>query len=196
MKVDIPFFRGSGVFENKGDGKLSVYFNGSDETFEVILRTVIFVNQLSICGAVADMCGELAWEVSRHSKGTGKPTAPENLETMVMPPEMSTTNQTSQTDARVHGNLLREYEQRFVDHPEHAQLAKLCSNAGLAKTVEKGQFFTTLDEDQLDRLKGSCREQALPRSDQSSQVKGWIRGDNDRFSSGCDGLLSSWTLRC
>ena len=122
--------------------------------------------------------------------------APENLETMVKPPEVSTTNQTSQTDARVQGNLLRDYEQRFEDLPEHAQLTKLPSNAGLAKTVEKGQYFTTLDDDQLDRLKGSCREYTLPRSDQSSQVKGWIPGNEDWSSSGCDGLLSSRTLRC
>ena len=106
-----------------------------------------------------------------------KPVALQNLETMVMPPKLSTTNQTSQTDARVQGNLLREYEQRFGDLPEYAQLTKLCSNAGLAKTVEKkGQYFTTLDDEQRE-LKGSCREYALPRSDSSSQVKGWIRGN-------------------
>ena len=56
-------------------------------------------------------------------------------------------------------------------------MTKLCSNASLAKTVEKRQFFMTLDDDQLDRLNGSCREYTLPRSDQSSQVKGWIRGN-------------------
>ena len=94
-----------------------------------------------------------------------------------MPPELSTTNQISPTDVRVQGNLLREYEQRFADLPEHAQLTELCSNAGLAKTVEKGQYFTTHDDTELDRLKGSCREFTLPRSDQSSQVKGRIRGN-------------------
>ena len=67
---------------------MSFHFNGSDEKVEVILRTVVSVNQLSIYGAVADMCGEPAWEVSRHSKGTDKSVEPENLETMVMPPEM------------------------------------------------------------------------------------------------------------
>ena len=63
--------------------------------------------------------------------------APENLETMVMPPEVSTTNQTSQTDSGVQGNLLRKHDQKFADPPEHVQLTKLSSNAGLAKTVEK-----------------------------------------------------------
>ena len=174
-----PVFRGCSAFErwylkSKGKGKLSIHFNGSDETVEV---TVISVNELSVYGAVADMCGDWAREISRNSKGTGEPGAPENLETMVKPPEVSTRDQTSQTDAGVQGNLLRQYDQEFTDLPEHVQLTTLCSNAGLAKTVEKGQNFTTLDGEEHDRLKGSCREHTLPRSDQLSQVKGWIRGN-------------------
>ena len=73
-------FRVSSAFErtelkNKGQGNLSIHFNGSDETVEVILRTVISVNQLSVYGAVAEMCEELAWEISKCSNGTGKPVA-------------------------------------------------------------------------------------------------------------------------
>ena len=174
-----PVFRGSSAFErgdlkSKGKGKLSIQINGSDETVEVILRTVISVNQLSVYRAVADMCGELAWEISKCSKGTEKSVALENWETMVMPPEVSTTNQTSPTDARVQGNLLREYEQKFADLPEHLQLTKLCSHAGLAKTLEKGQHFTTLDDEQLDRLKGKGRENTKRE---------------DRSSSGCNGSV-------
>ena len=120
---------------------------------------------------MADTSGEMAWELSRHSQRTEIPVAPENLETMVMPPEMSTTNQTSQTDATVQGNIFRENEKRVADLPAHIQWTKICSDAGLAKTVDKGQYFTTLDDDQLDRQKRSCREYTLPRSDQTSQVK-------------------------
>ena len=140
---------------------MSIHVNGSDETVEVILRTIISVNQLSVYGTVADMCGELAWEISKCSKGTGKPLAPDNLETMLMPPEVSTADQTSPTDARVHENLLREYEQKFANFPEHLQLTTLCSSAGLAKTVEKGQYFTALDDTELDRLKGDHVERTL-----------------------------------
>ena len=45
----------------------SIHFCGDDETVEVILRTIISVN-----GAVADMCDELAWRISGFSEGTGK----------------------------------------------------------------------------------------------------------------------------
>ena len=164
-------YKPSGEWDNGAD-VVMIFISGSGHpVFRVILRTVISVNQLSVCGAVADLCGELAWEMSKCSKGTKKPTAPDNLETKVMPPEVSTTGQTSPAFARVQGNLLRQCEQKFADIPEHFQLTKLCSNAGLAKTAAKGQYFTALDDTQLDRLKGSCREYFLPRSDRSSQVK-------------------------
>ena len=55
-----PIFRASSAFErgdlrSKGGGKKSRHFNGSTENIALLLRTVISVNQLSICGAVADM---------------------------------------------------------------------------------------------------------------------------------------------
>ena len=46
-----------------------------------------------------------------------------------------------------------------------------------SKNFEKRQFFITLDDDTLDSLQGSCRDGTLPRSDESSHVKGWIRGN-------------------
>ena len=99
-----PVFRGSSAFErgdlkNQGKGKLSMHFNGSDETVEVILRTVVSVSQLSVYGAVAELCEEFAWEISTCSKGSEQPVAPDNLETTVMPPEVSTTDRTSPSDA-------------------------------------------------------------------------------------------------
>ena len=133
MKADITFFCGSSAFEkgdfkSKGKGKSSINYNGSDETVEVVPRTIISVNQLSIYGAVANMCEEVAWEISKCSEGTERPVGPNDSETMVMPPEVSTTDQISPTDARVQGDLLREYEQTFANLPEHFQLTKLCSS--------------------------------------------------------------------
>ena len=58
-----PAFRASSALErrelkSKGKGVKSTHFNGSDDTIELILRTVISVNQLSVRGAVADLCRE------------------------------------------------------------------------------------------------------------------------------------------
>ena len=38
-------------------------------------------------------------------------------------------------------------------------------------------MLATLDDDTLDSLTGSCREYTLLRSDESSHVRGWIRGN-------------------
>ena len=59
-----PIFRASSAFErgelrSKEHGKKSVHFNGSNENIELLLRTVISANQLSVYGAVAKLCNEV-----------------------------------------------------------------------------------------------------------------------------------------
>ena len=56
-----PIFRASSVLErgelrNKGGRKKSIHNNGSEENIQLLLRTVICANQLSVYGAVADLC--------------------------------------------------------------------------------------------------------------------------------------------
>ena len=152
-----PVFRGSSALErrdlkSKGKGNLSVHFCCDDKIVEVVLGTIISVNQLRINGAVAGKCEELAWDISNFSEGTGRPVAPNDSETMVMPTELSTTNQIPPTDERVQGDLLRVYEQQFANLPYHLQLTKLCSNVGITKTVASGQYFTTLDDAELGQI--------------------------------------------
>ena len=60
-----PIFRASSALErgevrSKGEGKKSIHFNGSHVNIELLLRTVISANQLSIHGAIADLCNELS----------------------------------------------------------------------------------------------------------------------------------------
>ena len=150
---------------------MSIHFCGDDETVEVAL------NQLSVYGAVADMCDELAWRISGCSECTGKPVAQNKSETLVMPTESSTTHNPPRTNEKVQGNVLRDHEQKFATIPDHLHLIKLCSNASIVKTVAKGQYFLTLDDAELDNLGGSCREYTQLRDDTSSKVIGWIRGN-------------------
>ena len=105
------------------------------------------------------------WRIGRDSRGTEKPAANENSESMLKPAEFPTANPISQTDAEV-AELL-----------EQEKLTELCSNAGFSKKIEKRQFFITLDDDTLHDLKRSCRESILLRREKSSHVRGWIRGN-------------------
>ena len=44
--------------KSKGHGKLSIHFAADQETIETVFRIIVFVNQLSLYGAVANMCEE------------------------------------------------------------------------------------------------------------------------------------------
>ena len=112
-------------------GKKAIHFNGSEESIELILRTVVSVNQVSIYGAVADLCREL----SKDSRVSGKLGANEYLETMAIPAELPIAD--PHTDAELQGNLLQDYERKFEQIPEDLKISKLCCDAGL-KMVEKG----------------------------------------------------------
>ena len=85
------------------------------------------------------------------------------------------TEKTPRTNDNVRGNLLHNYKQKFVCLPDHPQLIKLCSNVGITKTVANGQYFTTLDDAELDKLGGSCREYTSLRDNsiQSETMDPW-----------------------
>ena len=82
--------------------KKTIHFNCSEETIDLILRTVISVNQLSIYGAVADLCREL----SKNSRVSGKPDANEYSETIEILTELPFAD--PHTDAEMQGNLLQD----------------------------------------------------------------------------------------
>ena len=136
-----------------------------------IFRTVFSVNQLSIYGAVADLCNELAPDSRKQAEG-------EVWKSMVVPDRITpNANAISQTDLSAQVNLLREYEQKFAELPDDQKLSKLCSDAGFLKEIGKGQFFITLDQEVFDEMKTLCREYTLPRSEEASRVRGWILGN-------------------
>ena len=58
-----PIFRATtplstGKLKSKGHGKLSIHFAADQETIETIFRITVSANQLSLYGAVAEMCEE------------------------------------------------------------------------------------------------------------------------------------------
>ena len=150
-----------------GSARRLNHFNGSEQNAELILCTVMSANQLNIYGAVADICTE----VSKDTMASGKPeayAAQDPLETMEIPTELPTAD--SRTNEQRRRNLLQEYEQQFEQLSDAQKLSKICSNAGL-KTVERGQYFITLDTEGPSGMVHSCREYTLPRNDQRSRAR-------------------------
>ena len=115
-----PVFRGSSAFErgslrSKGGGTLSVHFCGDTDAVEVVLRTILSVNQLGVYEAVADMCDELASRISVFSESTGRLVAEDESVTMVLPKGLSTTTKPLLTNETVQRDWLREYERKFAN---------------------------------------------------------------------------------
>ena len=111
-----PVFRATsaserGELKSKGGGKKSIHLNGSEETVDLVLRTVISVNQLSIYGALADLCKGPDPDSRNQTEG-------EICESSVIPTDIHNANTTSQISTSLaQGDLLQEYEREFAELP-------------------------------------------------------------------------------
>ena len=81
-----PVFRATsplsrGTLKSKGGGKLSFHFCADGGTMETVFRTIISVNQLSIYGAVSDVCEEY----SACQTSTGRPVLAEQSDPLFAP---------------------------------------------------------------------------------------------------------------
>ena len=58
-------------------------------------------------------------------------------------------------------------------------MSKICTDAGFLTTVEVGQYSTTKDTEEFSQFTDSvaCPEYTLPRDEDTSEPKGWIRGN-------------------
>ena len=167
--------------KSKGHGKLSIHFTADYPTIETIFRIIVFANQLSLYGAVAEMCEEFEAHQDRSEK-------PDVL--------MGQSIVLSEIKAKVplennipsHQNLLlQRCEERIKLLSQENKVSKFCMDAGFIHVVEVGQYFMTKDtEEQF--FARACREYTLPRSDESSQPK-------ERMDSGKHELDPYWKSR-
>ena len=76
-------------------------------------------------------------------------------------------------------DLLQRYQERVERLSQQDRVIKFCTGAGFLTTVEVGQYFMTGDTEEFSQFTDSvaCREYTLPRDENSSEPKGWIRGN-------------------
>ena len=122
-----------GELKSKGGGKKTIHNNGSDENVELILRTIISANQLSIQGAVADLRNDLDADYAES----------EICESLVIATEIANTNTTSQSSQSAQRNLLQDYFKKFA---EDQKISRLSKDSGFLKKIEKKLFFITIEE--------------------------------------------------
>ena len=163
-----------GVLKSRGGGKLSIHFCADGRTIETVFRTIIFVNQLSIYGAVSDLCEECK---SCHVR-SGRLVLVGQSDPLFVPTSVMKTS-TPSTDDLAQEDLLQKYQERVDKLSQQNREIKFCTDAGFLTTVDVGQYFMTKDTEEFSQFTESvaCREYTLPRDEKSSDPKGWIRGN-------------------
>ena len=106
-----PVFRATspsrGTLKSKGGGNLSFHCCADGDTIETVFRTIIPVNQLSIYGAVSDVCEEYK---SCHVRA-GRPVLVRQSDPLFVPKSSLMKTPTLSTDDPAHEDLLQKYRE-------------------------------------------------------------------------------------
>ena len=170
-----PIFRATtplsrGQVKSKGHGKLSIHYAADQETIETIFRIFVSANQLSLYGAVAEMCEEYE---SLHER-TGRPVV--MGQSIVL--SAIKTEVPLESDDRIKIFFLQQYEERIERLSQQDRLSKFCMDAGFLSVVENEQYFVTKDTGDFTQFNTvACREYTHPREEATSQPKGCIQGN-------------------
>ena len=185
-----PIFRATsplsrGNLKSKGHGKLSIHFAADQETIETVFRIIVSANQLSLYGAVANMCEECE---SLHDR-SGQPDVV--MGQSIVLSDIKTKVPLENDDPAYQNFLLQRYEERIRSLLQTDRVSKFCMDAGFLSVTEIGQYLMTKDTGEQFYAK-ACREYILPRNDGSSQPKGWIQGNKNWTRAGSHHQLRAW----
>ena len=148
---------------------MSIHFSADPDTVDTIYRIILSVNQLSIYGAVAAFCDEY----EGHPDSTGEPVILEGQSIVLGKIKAEAPAREELEDSKI---ILQKYFQQVNSLSPENRLSKFCKEAGFLSVVEVGQYFVTRNASEFLHTVG-CREYTLPRDDQASEPKGWIRGN-------------------
>ena len=174
-----PIFRvtsalSPGSLKSKGEENLS-HFCAERDTIETVFRTIISVNQLSICGEIFDLCDEYSVCQAR----TVKPVLTGQSDSLFEPANFLMTSPTPSTEVPAQENLLQKYEKRVERISQQNGVIKICNDARFLTTVDIGRYIMTKDTEKFSQFtkQVTWRECTLPRDEKTSDPKGWIPGN-------------------
>ena len=132
FRVTSPLSRGT--LKSKGGGKLSIHFCADGDTIETLFSTISSVNQLSIHGAVSDLCEEYKACQARTERLVLAEQSDPLFEPSVMKTHIPLTDDSAQEE-----DLLQRYQERIEKLSQQDRVIKICTGAGFLTTVEVGQ---------------------------------------------------------
>ena len=137
-----PIFRATtplsrGQVKSKGHGKLSIHF-AVQETIETFFRIIVSAIQLSLYGAVAEMCEEFE---TLHDRSGRPDVRGQSIVLSAIKTEVSLESD----DPAYQNFLFQQYEERIEKLSQQDKLSKFCMDAGFLSVVENGRYFMTKD---------------------------------------------------
>ena len=125
-----PIFRATtplsrGRLKCKGHGKLSIHYAADLETIETMFRIIVSANQLSLYGAVAEMCEE---NETFHDR-TGQPVVGGQSSSSFVPSVIKTEVLLDCDDLVRKDLLLQQYVKRNEKLSQQDRLSKFCMDA-------------------------------------------------------------------
>ena len=123
-----PIFRATtplsrGQLKSKGHGKLSIHCSADQATIETIFRIIVPANQLSLYGAVAEMCEEYE---SLHDR-SGQPD--KVMGQSIVLSEIKTEVPLENDDPAYQNLLLQRYEDLIKSLSQTDRVSKFCMDA-------------------------------------------------------------------
>ena len=98
-----------------------IHFCADGDTVETVFRTIISVDQLSVYGAVSDLCEEY----SICQTGTGRLVVAEQSEPSFAPAGSLVTTPTPSIEILAQENLLQKHKERLERLPQQDRLIKI-----------------------------------------------------------------------
>ena len=149
-----------------------MHFTADYPTIDTVFRIIISENQLSICGAVANVCEEF----EAHQDRSGEPDV--LMGQSIVLGEIKAEIPLQNEDPSHHQILWQQYDERIKSFSPESKVSRLCMEAGFMRVVEVGQYFMTKDTGDFTQFRSvACREYTLHRDDPASQAKRWIQGN-------------------
>ena len=129
-----PVFRATsplsrGTLKSKGGGKLSMHFCADGDTIETVFRTIISVNQLSIYGAVSDLCEGY----STCQTSTGSTVFAEQSDQLFAPANLLIMTPRPSIEIPAQEIYCRRTKERVERLPQQDRVIKICTDAGFLK---------------------------------------------------------------
>ena len=147
-----------------------MHFTADQDTIDTIYRIILFVNQLSVYGAVAAICEEF----EDHQDRTGEPVilVGQSIVLGEVKAETLVHDEDPMNDQIIWQQYIQQVESLSPENRvSFVRKQDLC-------VLFAGQYFVTKDTSDFRQFRSvACREYTLPRDDPASQPKGWIQGN-------------------